>query len=234
MGCQFWKARWHFIIFVPSRGCVPYCCSFRCQRLSWHYGKKNGRPENLIPWNESRMPNWNSCRISDSNGGIEKPTIKHMGIKIIVRSVGGHDRRQMGTNQCAPLQHPGRQFDVLPAWATLPYLSLNVQHGILLRVKCCAGYCRCTCGPAAPSSERRLGVLFFGGQSSFRRSLLPYLWLPLNSTVPLTLSGRGPSWRRCGPERQPFSCAKPGSSSTASCPVCNVPWLEPTPGPLQR
>lgn len=57
----------------------------------------------------------NSCRISESNGGIQKPTIKHMGIRIIVRSVGGHDRRQIGTNQCAPLQHPGRQFDVLPA-----------------------------------------------------------------------------------------------------------------------
>jgi hypothetical protein len=82
------------------------------------------------------MPNWNSCRISDSNGGIEKPTIKHMGIKIIVGSVGGHDRRQMGTNQRAPLQHPGRQFDVLPAWAALPYLSLDVRHGILLSVKC--------------------------------------------------------------------------------------------------
>lgn len=82
------------------------------------------------------MPNWNSCRISDSNGGIEKPTIKHMGIKIIVRSVGGHDRRQMGANQYAPPQHPGRQFDVLPAWAPLPYLSLDVQHSILLSVKC--------------------------------------------------------------------------------------------------
>lgn len=170
MGCQFWKARWHFIIFVPSRGYVPYCCSFRCQRLSWHYGKKkkkekHGRPENLIPWNESRMPNWNSCRISDSNGGIEKPTIKHMGIKIIVRSVGGHDRRQMGANQYAPPQHPGRQFDVLPAWAPLPYLSLDVQHSILLSVKCCfffpsAEDCSCMYDPSAPSSEMHWGVLF--------------------------------------------------------------------------
>lgn len=177
MGCQSGEARWHFIIFVPSRGYVPYCCSFRCQRLSWHYGKKkkkkNGRPENLIPWNESRMPNWNSCRISDSNGGIEKPTIKHMGIKIIVRSVGGHDRRQMGTNQCAPLQHPGRQFDVLPAWATLPYLSPNVQHGILLSVKCFAENCRCMCGLSAPSSETHLRVLFFKGQSSDIKTFLP-------------------------------------------------------------
>lgn len=89
-----------------------------------------------FPWNESWMPNGKSCRISDSNGGIEKPTIKHMGIKIIVRSVGGHDRRQIGTNQCALLQHPGRQFDVLPAWVTLPYLSLNVQHRIVPSVKC--------------------------------------------------------------------------------------------------
>lgn len=87
-------------------------------------GAGNGRPKNLIPWNESRMPNWNSCRISDSNGGIEKPTIKHMGIKIIVRSVGGHDRRQMGTNQCSLLQHPGR--DNLTFY--LPELLCHICH----------------------------------------------------------------------------------------------------------
>lgn len=40
-------------------------------------------------------------------------------------------------SQYAPPQHPGRQFDVLPAWAPLPYLSLDVQHNILLSVKCC-------------------------------------------------------------------------------------------------
>lgn len=180
------------------------------------------------------MPNWNSCRISDSNGGIEKPTIKHMGIKIIVRSVGGHDRRQMGTNQRAPLQHPGRQFDVLPAWATLPYLSLNVQHSILL-LSVFAGYYRWVCGPSAPSSEMHLGVSFFKGQFFLHQVLAPFdFWFPLNFVVPLTLAGWGPSWRWRGPERQPFSCAKPGSGSTASCPVCNLPWFEPTPGPLQR
>lgn len=36
-----------------------------------------------------------------------------------------------------------------------------------------AGYYRCMCGPPAPSSEMHLGVLFFKGQSSFIRSLLP-------------------------------------------------------------
>lgn len=109
-----------------KQGGVADISDCRRQRLSWNYGRrkggeKNGRFSNCIPKTRKKGKIKNLCQISipagspDSVGGIGKPTIKHMGIKIIVSSVGGHDGRQMDGNQRAPPRHPGRSFCILPA-----------------------------------------------------------------------------------------------------------------------
>lgn len=95
----------------------------------------------------------------DSVGGIRKPTIKHMGIKIIVSCVGGHDGSQMGENQRTPARLPGRWLCILPASAAPSSVSVLKER---------RGVWRCSLSPSTPPNSP---------------------WHSISTSLPLSLSG---------------------------------------------
>lgn len=68
-------------------------------------------------------------------GGIRKLTIKHMGIKIIVSCVGGHDRGQMDVKRCSA------SWDITLDFTCLSSSSVCVCHW-------CGCLCLCLCACA--------------------------------------------------------------------------------------